>query len=347
MFRRHLLLSCIFLACTVFAFAQNVNIGAKGTDQVPGAAGVLKKAYSLGNIGAQLNFTLLDAVYRADQLRFEDSVYYPVAGEKLLVVHYVIHNPEKVDQKVLWSAFDFLAVDSTETTCEVIKNAIQANTGEKLDIILKPGQKIEAISALRVAAAGEVPKLIVQRHAPPVLRYNLLGKVSPLPAPYSDPADKTGATLRDEVPAELQTAYATGIFQTSIQSINYTSEPLAGNKPKDGKYFAVVTVSATNMNSKEEPLFWSVFKPKLLLPEDEEARYIKEVFHATRDEKISLKVLPGKTAIVRWCFECPLDLTAQKLIVQEKAYTGNKEGRRFVYTLTNPAPEPDNQTINP
>lgn len=341
---RHWCLSCIFLVCTTLSFAQTVAIGAKGTKQVPGAVGVLKKAYSLGNKGAQLNFTLLDAAFRADQVRLGDNVYYPVAGEKLLVVHYVIHNPEKVDQKVLWSAFDFLAVDSTETTCAAIKNAAQANTGETLDLILKPGQKTEALSVLRVAAAGEVPKLIVQRHAPPVLRYDLRNKITALPAPYADSADKTGATLRDEVPAVLKTPYATGIYQTSIESITYTSEPISGNKPKAGKRFAVITVSATNMNSKEESLFWSDFTPKLLLPDDEEARYIKEVFHATRDEKLSsFKVLPGKTATVRWCFECPADLTAQTLIVQEKAPTAKSKGRRFVYTLTNLTPASANQ----
>lgn len=329
----------LLLASALPLLAQAAEVGAKGTEQVAGAAGVMLKTYSLGRDGSQLNFTLLRAAYRADQVRLGDHVYYPLAGEKLLVLRYLIHNPEKTDQKVFWSAFHFLVVDSTDTTCDAIKAAAQADTGEKLDIILKPGQKIEAVAVVRVAAAGEAPKLIVERANPPVLRYDLRGKVTALPEPYADPADLTGASLLDEVPAVLNSAYATGVFQTRIEEIVYTPGPVIGYKPA-GKQFALVTVTVQNMSCDEESMYYSDFTPKLLWDGDEEARYLKNVFHAARDEKLSnFKVAPGKTATVRWCFDCPVDGTAKTLMVQEKGSSG-KDGRRFVYTLTPPPAVP-------
>lgn len=335
---------CLLLSSGSSLFAQAVNIGAQGTSQVPGAVGIINKTYTLGS--SPLSFTLLEATYRADQVRLGDHVYYAVAGEKLLVLRYMIQNPQKVDLKVFWSAFSFLAVDSTDTSCEGFKAAAQLEVGpdkvvtqEKLDILLKPGQKIQALTVVPVAAVGEVPKLIVERGAPPVLRYDLRGKVGRLPEPYADPADETGATLRDEVPAVFKTPYATGIFQTSIDDLTFTTEPVAGSKPP-AKQYALVTVTVTNMNTDEESMFYSDFIPKLVLEGDEEARYVKTVFHSTRDEKLNgAKVAPGKTATVRWCFDCPVDGAAKTLIVQEKA-SSKKDGRRFVYTLTPPPATP-------
>lgn len=335
--QRRFWVGCSLLLCfTSFAVAQSVNIGAKGTEQVPGAVGVIGKPYTLHGTGSPLNFTLLGAAYQAEPVRLGENLYFPAAGEKLLVLRYLIQNPQKTDHKVFWSAFDFLAVDSTDTSCEAIKAATQVETGGPLGIVLKPGQKVEALRALRVAAAGEVPKLIVQRHSPPVLRYDLRGKVTPLPAPYADPADETGATLRDEVPATLKTPYATGVFTTSVEQLTSSGEALAGVKPKDGS-LTIVTIKVTNVTLEQQPLNWSAFTPRLLLAADEEGKYAKVLIHAERDEKLtSARLLPGKTMQARWCFDCPAGATPQTLIVQERPSAG-KPARRFVYTLSAPA----------
>jgi hypothetical protein len=135
-------------------------------------------------------------------VNIDTSVYAPSAEEKLLVLRYTIHNPNKTERRYYWSTVGFTAVDAMNQNREFVQNAGSRETGEALNVNLKPAQKVEAYTVIKVPAKGVVPKLIVKPESGGVIRYDLRGVAKPLTAPFADPADKTGATALKEIPGQ-------------------------------------------------------------------------------------------------------------------------------------------------
>ncbi|GBF06069.1 hypothetical protein DAERI_070067 [Deinococcus aerius] len=194
-----------------------------GTTQQDGAPAKLGETFTLGK-ASPLNFTLLKAEYSVGRVVIGNTVYYPQVGEKLLVLHYTVHNPQKKDVRYSWADLKFAAVDAQDRTHEFVQAVAREGTTERLELSLKPAQKVQAMTVIRVPASGVVPKLMVQREAA-LLRYDLRGQVTPLAKGTADPADISGATPRSQVPTALKTFSSLERFDVRLDEVGFTKPP--------------------------------------------------------------------------------------------------------------------------
>jgi hypothetical protein len=112
-----------------------------GTSQLAGNDGVVGTEYTIGKDNP-MNIAVTKVEYRADRVRTGDEVASPTASEKLLVVRFAFHNPNKQESRVRSDTFRFTAVDTAGTNHDYEAGVWQEVNGEVLDISLKPGQKI-------------------------------------------------------------------------------------------------------------------------------------------------------------------------------------------------------------
>ena len=207
------------------------KLGSIGTSQLPGEWCDLGKAYTLGKADAT-NLTLKSAEYTVGHVKVGDRFFWPNEGEKLLAIHYTLHNPLPREQHVDYSTISWTAVDakSQNKNQEYLGVGVDDQTHKTLDQAMKPAQKIEVFAVIRVAGEGAVPKLMAANHADagtPVARYDLHGKVKPLAAPYADPGDQTGATVAKVIPGAFGVFYTTGNFDTKVEKVDFATPPFA------------------------------------------------------------------------------------------------------------------------
>ena len=165
----------------------------------------------------------------------------------MLILHFTIQNPQPKPLNFGANYLIIKAIDSGGVTRDYVGDIARETTGEKLSMTLNPGQKVDAYTAIRVAAWGEVPKLIVsswyERKAP-IIRYDLRGKVQKLSAPFGD---KDAANALKVVPAKAGTFYpVTDFFDARLDTVSYSTEPIKGAAPGAGKKYCVATFTIQN-----------------------------------------------------------------------------------------------------
>lgn len=290
-----------------------------GTKQLPGEFGKLGVTYTIGSY-SPINFTLRSAEYRVDRFVVGANSWGKEEDQKLLVLHYTVHNPTKNDLPYYWAGLDFTAVDSQDVNHKFLQAAIRDGDAKRapLNITLKPAQKLDVVTAIVLPAEGVAPKLIVQRETnAAVIRYDLRGKVKGIPAPYADPEDATGASALKRVPAPAGAYHPLGIFDVALESTAFTRDALNGKTPADGKRYFTATFKIKNPTNLPAPYYWSTFEATLKDADGENVRYNQMLLKASRDEKASDTLEPGDEARVRVFFELPENLGAKSLWLRE------------------------------
>ncbi len=298
--------------------AAKPKIGAIGTTQWAGGDGVFKRPYSLGNKGSKMNITLKSAEYTVGQVLIDSEVYFPKDNEKLLVLHYTVHNPEKREQTIGWNTFYFTAVDSEDANHEFIQNIGQETNKKKLNMRLKPAQRAEVYTIIRVGANGEVPKLIVKRGPGLVLRYDLRGKVKPLPTEYADPSDTTGATVMSTISGSFETYYHADDFDFKVNSVEVKTETVGDAKPGKNKALALVNVTLKNVSPRDINVGWTALKPELTTDAGS-GKWFQNVFDAKFFEKVSnLKIDSGEETNIVYIFEIKAESNPDVLTINTR-----------------------------
>lgn len=315
----------------IVSTGQAAQTEVAGTTQLAGGEGELGKTYTLGK-NNPLNFTLRSVEYTVNRVTVRDMIYAPKADEKLLVLHYTVQNPTKQEQPVNWASFKFTAVDSKDIN-RVFDNYISREGNSELyEARLKPAQKIDLVAAWQVPAAGVIPKLIVEREkGAPVLRYDLRDKVKPLPAPFADPADSTGATALQEVPAMVGTYYPLMVFDIKLEGISFSSDKFENRAPREGKRYLVATFAiknATGATAREAPYAYNTFKFVLKDADGEKQDFDGYLIKLSRDEHADGKLKPGEEYRFRVYFEMPQDLTGQIL------YASDRYSRSYMFDIS-------------
>jgi len=228
------------------------KLGAIGTSQLPGAWCDFGKAYTLGRVKGSdanaMNLTLKSAEYTIGHVKVGERMFRPQEGEKLLVIHYSLHNPLPKEQHVNYATIGWTAVDSkSENKNQEYLGVGVEGTGVSLDQAMKPAQKVQVYAIIRVNCTGEVPKLMAARYEvpAPVARYDLHGKVKPLPTPYADPSDKSGATVVKEIPGVVGVSYITGDFDTKVEKVDFATPPLGDEGYDANNDYVVITFECT------------------------------------------------------------------------------------------------------
>ncbi len=305
----------------IVSAGQAAQTQVAGTTQLAGGEGEFGKTYTLGK-SRPLNFTLRSAEYTVSRVTVGSDVYAPEANEKLLVLHYTVQNPTRQEQNVTWNSFKFTVVDARDTNHVFDNYVAREGTFERYNVDLKPAQKVDLVAAWAVPAAGVMPKLIVERErGTPVLRYDLRGKVRALPAPFADPADPSGATALEEVPARAGTYYPLRIFDMKLESVSFSNEPIGKRAPAEGKRYLVATLAIKNAcgpTAREASFDYSSFKFVLKDAEGEKKEFDGYLIKVARDEHASGKLKPGEESRFRIYFELPQDVAAQTLYAAER-----------------------------
>ncbi|GGO26400.1 hypothetical protein [Deinococcus humi] len=327
--RIQILLTALTLALIPVAHAANTSTRpaqpvVQGTQQLDGQNARVGQTFTLGK-GSPLNFTLRSAEYSAGRVVIGGEVYYPKADEKLLILHYTVQNPQKGAARYYWADLKFTAVDAQDRNHEFIQAVAREGTTDKLEINLKPAQKVDVMTAIVVPAAGPVPKLIVQRESgTPVLRYDLRTQARGLPAPF---ADQSGTTALAQVPAAKGKFVTLKWYDVRLDDAKFTTETLGGQAPGAGKRYLTATFTLKNNLGRDTTFSWSDLKPTLKDADGERVEYNQTMLKASRDEKAGGALPKGEEARVRFFFELPSNVAGDSVLLTDES------GRTFVFDV--------------
>jgi hypothetical protein len=294
--------------------------GVKSATQMAGDNGQLGQNYMVGAKGEELVFTLTSAEYTVARTMVggdPSEMAVPKGDEKVLLLRFSVQNPQKVDLDYNGGSFVITAVDAKDVN-HVVSFVGRQGTSEQVNLQLKPAQKLDIFTAVTVPAAGQVPKLIIQRgDGNPVLRYDLRGKVKQLVAPFVDPADATGATARPEVTAKLATFYPLMLFDVRMDATAFTPGPLEGQEAEEGKRFLTATVTLKNLHVVAIEYAGGTFQANLTLASGEKVESNGMLLRPNRDEATNGTLKPGETVTVRLYFLIPTSDAPKTLRLQE------------------------------
>lgn len=293
------------------------NLANFGTPQLPGDNGQIGQVYKLRN-ASPVYFRLNSAEYTVSQVPFSKAIIIPQADEKLLVLHFSVQNPQNTEQLFRFDSLHFTAVDAMNVNHEA-KSIGDEQTKEDLQIHLKPAQRIEGYTTITVPAKGVIPKLMVLppvANDGPVLRYDLRDIASPLPAPIADPADPSGATALEVVPAQLGAAYPLRYFDATVEKYETVDTALDAAAPKNGETYFVVTLSVKNKAALESLLRFDTIKATLKDANGLELKY-RNLLAAGADVGFSQKVPADGDVRVRMYFAVPKGAKPATLSIRE------------------------------
>jgi len=305
-----------------------------GTTQLPGDFGKVGTTYTIGK-SEPINFTLRSAEYSIKPITVGMNTWVPEAGQKLLVLHYTVHNPIPREQNYCWSSIRFTAVDGQDTNHEFIQAVSREGSDQSLSLNLKPAQKLDVVTALLVPANGVTPKLIVTREqGAPVIRYDLHGKARALIPPYAAESDTDGATALGEVASAPGAFYPIGIFDARLDEASYVEGPLLKRDPGPGNRFITAVFTIKNTTATPQTYTWSDFIAELRDADGEKVKYTQALLKATRDEVASDTVAPGEEARIRFFFPLPKNVAAKSLRLSEGKKVGIQAARVFVFDIS-------------
>lgn len=288
-----------------------------GTKQMPGDFGKIGTTYTIGTV-TPLNFTLKSAEYSVVPINLGGSGYVPTPDEKFLILRYTVQNPKNREVGYSWTGLGFTAVDAKDVSHEGVGGISREGDAAKLDVYLKPAQKIDVWTALRVPADVVVPKLIVDRgQGGSVIRYDLRGKVKPLPAPYADTADTSGAMAMKTITGVVGAYHPLGFYDAKLESVSYVSGPVAGSSPGDGKRFVSAVFTIRNRSEMVRGYSWTGFDSFVRDADGEKADAESKMLKGSRDETADGMLKPGEEARIRFLYILPQNVEAKTLSIAE------------------------------
>lgn len=299
-----------------------------GTKQLGGEDNAkIGVTYTLGKRDP-INVTLNSVDYSVEPIYYDKNMLVPNVDQKFMILRYTLHNPNPRDRGLGWSTNEIFAVDMDNTNWRFACSVGMKDSGKQCNMKLKPGQKTEVYTHIQVPAKGEIPKIVFQSPDKLVLRYQVAGKVKPLPAPVVDPADPTGATPLEKVPAQIGTYYNLKYLTVKLDSIAFTTDKVKDRLAPKGKRYLVIAGSIKNTTIIPQGIAWSTVKAKLTDADGGEIRWNGNLLYASRDDSLNAKLEPGQEIRFRWFFEVPEAAGLQSLSVSQSG------GRDFVYDVS-------------
>jgi hypothetical protein len=304
---------------------------AQSTGQLAGGLGEIGKMYTLGKDGP-VNFTLKSAEFSVSRYTLKDLIA-PKFNQKLLVLRFTVQNPSKSDLSIYYGSLDFTAVDDKDQNVKFNNYWSREGETSSLEVYLKPAQKIEVIAVMAVPANAKIPKLIVQRGGEtksPVVRYDLSGRIKPLPAPFADPADSSGSIALEVVPAKAGTYYPMGAMDVKLEAVAFSADKIDGKTPNDGKRFLLATFAVKNAAiGRDINVSYSRFGIELTDAEGGTKKFNEYLMKPSRDERQDVDLKPGSETKFRAYFELPNDLGGKTLSINETGVVGQSRAYSF------------------
>ena len=256
-------------ACLAVAWLATAALAQ--VDQRPGQDGVFGKDYRI-NREYPLQFILEKVEYTVGRVRLGDAVRGCQADEKLMVVHFAVQNATNDDSGFRFDTIAMTAVDDQQQNFEYRRDYAADGTGQLVDLLLKPAQKMRCYAVLPMPAAARITKLMIlpRDDNDPVLRYALDGKIDRLPETVADPADKTGLTPAAELAAKVGEWRPIGQLDVRIDAGAASAEAIADNDLPEGRSWYAVTLTLRNGSPAKQLINERALTGKLGLTDETE-----------------------------------------------------------------------------
>lgn len=306
----------------------------KGTTQLSGENAQFGVVYTLGKT-EPFNITLKNAEYTVDQVKVGDRVYTPKAEEKLLVMHFTYHNPNRQDRFMRWDSFKFTIVDPQDQNHVGLLALGMEKDASNCAMSFKPAQKVDVFGVMSVPASGEMPKLIIESSDKLVLRYDLRGKVKKLPADIADPSDSAGATPLAVVDAKPSVNYPMGEhFRFTFDGAEFNSSDKLGDlKPDKKQTFAIVKFTLKNIGARAWSFRWDAIANKLVDVDGVALGSARGLLLASRDNSFAGPIEPGQEMKLRWVYRIPKDTPLKTFSIVEP-----DKGRTYNFDISSVKP---------
>jgi len=316
--------------------------GTLGTTQMAGGDAHFGQTYTLATNDGPLNFTLTSAEYAVGRINMEPNFSCaPQADEKLFILHFRVKNPNKTDY-YFSSGPIFQTVDANNNTGDDSGYIRRESAKDSVGASIKPGQGIDdLVTYALVPAKGPLSKIIIKYGRvgtqDKVTRF-LLGTgantVKPIPAPYADPSDPSGATPLDVVPAKIGATYTAGFFDFTLDSVAYAPGPFGDTAADSGKRFVVATVTMISKTWQKSYMYPFAIGGTLVTVDDEKTTS-DTMLKPKRDEIFDGDdIEPDASQTVRLLFPIPNDAKAKSLKLFEGIDNTGKVTQAFEYDLS-------------
>jgi len=301
-----------------------------GTQQLNGEYGKIGDTYTLGKTHPW-NTSLKSAEYTIDPVYFGDRTVWPTEDEKLLLLHFTVHNPQNVLALMRRDMINITAIDSNDKNWNKENCLASEEKRQEVAQDFKPAQKMNVYAVVRVPNAGEIPKLMLTNFfdKDSVIRYDLRGKVKGLPAPYADPSDSSGATVPSVIPAKMGEYYPSGVFALKLEGISYTTDPIGDSRPGNGQ-FMIATMSVKALTYTKSLLRHDMFEFKVLDSDGSDIKYSYILLKASSDNKISQELDFGQEVKCRFIFKADKGVTVKSF---RFASACQGKGKPYLYTI--------------
>ena len=265
----------------------------KGTTQLDGQNAQLGLTYTIGKSDT-VNVTVNSIEYSVGPVYLDNTTYVAEADKKLMVVHLTIQNPSSADLYAHGGMLDVTAVDSKNGNWEQEEIWAIEETSATLGQNMKPGQKLNARLVISVPAGDDIPKLMFVATDRTVLRYNLAGKVKPLPVMFANPKDSKKFTPYERYQGVVgKEFYPTKLFAVRVDS----AEMKPGTEEEGAKY--LVTATFVNHRKADEQLFGSQFTCGIKDSDGGEWQFDGDLWALNADRIVEPTLKPGQQVTVR------------------------------------------------
>ena len=300
-----------------------------GTQQLKGEYGKIGDTYTLGKTHPW-NICLKSAEYTIDPVCFGDRTVWPTEDEKLLLLHFTVHNPQKSLALMRHDMINITAIDSNDKNWNKENCLASEEKHQEVAQDFKPAQKMDVYAVVRVPNAGEIPKLMLTNFfdKDSVIRYDLRGKVKGLPTAYADPSDSSGATVPSVIQAKMGEYYPSGVFALKLEGISYTTDPIDDNKPGKGQYM-IATMSVKALAYSKPLLRHDMFEFKVLDSDGSDIKYSFILLKASSDSRIAQELDFGQEVRCRFIFKADKGVTAKTLKFAARC---QGKGKSYLYT---------------
>ena len=303
-----------------------------GTEQLKGEYGEIGHTYTLGK-SSPWNICLKSAEYSVDTLPVGDRIYYPNADQKLLVLHFKVHNPQKTEALMRYDTFSITAVDSHNNNWESVDDVGAEATKNRVDVEMKPAQKLDFYTAILVPAAGDIPKIIVKGSDELVIRYNLIGKVKGLSAPYADSNDKASASALKTVPSSVGAYFPTGQLAVKIDEMGYSNEKFdededEGEGTGDDSRCYVIKLTAKNLDKSKVLMRYDTLIVNLKDSDGSDIDWNGRMLKASSNKDLDTEIDPGQEVKFRYYFKIDSGVEPKNLLL-----SASDDGRVYCYSV--------------
>ena len=284
------------------------------TSQQNGGEGMIGQTYTLCKGGGAINYQITKLEYSVGDYLYDGGNKNDILApeKKALIIYFTVQNPQKTEIDVNGNRIRFSGVDSKNQSVSGDGYWYEQGTLREVSSTLRPAQKLGAFTRIVLDNDVSLPKMIVDDCNDAVWRYDLRGKVAPIPAPFADLGVPGGSSALKIFPAQFGTYYP-GRTNFRLDKLEYSSAPwFDGSNPPEGGKWLIVYFTVQNPTKQAQSLGQSTLS--FLDQDGIESSHSGWVYRASRDTGIGDIQLPANQEIqLRALAEVPAGADVKKI----------------------------------